>query len=102
MGSSLSQHIEYAKPPPAIPPAKTAAPTSVVPDSSSKNCWSCRLLSGSALLGAGVYVYLLGQRPLKRGLPVQPGTVAQMALGVCIACFGVVVLVDPKKSSHQV
>ncbi|CAO2629565.1 Distal membrane-arm assembly complex protein 1 [Lemmus lemmus] len=89
--------------PPAIPPAKTAAPTSVVPDSSSKNCWSCRLLSGSALLGAGVYVYLLGQRPLKRGLPVQPGTIAQMALGVCIACFGVVVLVDPKKrSSHQV
>ncbi|XP_038189972.1 distal membrane-arm assembly complex protein 1 [Arvicola amphibius] len=101
MGSSVSQHVEYARPPPAIPPAKPAAPASVAQDSSSQNCQSCRWLSGSALFGAGVYVYLLGRRPLKRGFPVQPGSVAQMVLGISLACLGVVVLVDPKKS-HQV
>ncbi|KAK7832408.1 hypothetical protein U0070_011856 [Myodes glareolus] len=101
MGSSVSHHVEYARPSPATPPAKPAAPASDAQDSSSADCWSCRLLSGSALFGAGVYVYLLGQRPMKRGLPVQPGSIAQMVVGVCIACFGVVVLADPKKS-HQV
>lgn len=83
MGSSVSHHVEYARPPPATPPAKPAAPASDAQDSSSADCWSCRLLSGSALFGAGAYVYLLGQRPMKRGLPVQPGSIAQMVVGVC-------------------
>ncbi|XP_057615463.1 distal membrane-arm assembly complex protein 1-like [Chionomys nivalis] len=89
-------------PPPAIPPAKPTAPASVAQDSSSQNCQSCRWLSGSALLGAGVYVFLLGQRPMKQGLPMRPGPIAQMFLGVSIACLGVVILADPKKKSHQV
>ncbi|XP_041488202.1 distal membrane-arm assembly complex protein 1 [Microtus oregoni] len=102
MGSSLSYHVEYPRPSPAIPPGKPAAPASVAQDSSSQNCQSCRWLSGSALFGAGLYVYVLGLRSMNRELPMRPGPITQMFLGISVACLGAVILADPKKKSHQV
>ncbi|KAM7324805.1 hypothetical protein ACRRTK_017110 [Alexandromys fortis] len=83
MGSSSSYHVEYPKPPPAIPPAKPAAPASVAQDSPFQNCQSCRWLSGSTLIGAGAYVFLVGLRAKNREFPMLPGPIAQMFLGVC-------------------
>ncbi|CAH6790488.1 distal membrane-arm assembly complex protein 1 [Phodopus roborovskii] len=106
MGSSLSGKAELptaaATAAPANPPAEAAAPPSPAQDSAFKNCWSCRLLSGSALLGAGAYVYLVARRPMKLGIPPQPGNIAQMVLGISIACWGVVVLTDPKGKAYRV
>ncbi|XP_036034788.1 distal membrane-arm assembly complex protein 1 [Onychomys torridus] len=105
MGSSLSEISELpgssSTAAPANPPAK-AAPDSLAQDSAFKNCWSCRLLSGSALMGAGAYVYLLARRPMKQGIPPTPGAIAQMVFGISIACWGVVVLADPRGKSHRV
>ncbi|XP_025137317.3 distal membrane-arm assembly complex protein 1 isoform X1 [Bubalus bubalis] len=81
MGSFLSQPLEPVKfvaPPEAT---STAKPTQVtapgVPASPAQaplfnNCWSCRVLSGSGLIGAGGHC-LLGcghpVRPQREGLP---------------------------------
>ncbi|XP_021085771.1 distal membrane-arm assembly complex protein 1 [Mesocricetus auratus] len=106
MGSSLSGSSERpgAAPAaaPANPPAEAAAPPSPAQDAPFKNCWSCRLLSGSALLGAGAYVYLVARRPMKLGIPPQPGNIAQMVIGLSIACWGVIILTDPKGKAHRV
>ena len=110
MGSSFSGSTEFSAPAPptvstavpANPPAKSAVPASPARDPELKTCWSCRVLSGSTLFGAGTYVYLVARRPLKQGIPPGPGTVLQMVIGISIACWGVVVLVDPKGKSHPV
>ncbi|XP_052575613.1 distal membrane-arm assembly complex protein 1-like [Peromyscus californicus insignis] len=106
MGSSWSGNAELpgssSIAAPANPPAKASAPASLAQDSAFKNCWSCHLLSGSALLGAGTYVYLLARRPMKQGMPPNPGAIAQMVVGISIACWGVVVLADPRGKSYRV
>ncbi|XP_021056663.1 distal membrane-arm assembly complex protein 1 [Mus pahari] len=110
MGSSLSFTTEISAPSstaapkavPANPPAKSVVPASPAQDPELKKCWSCRVLSGCTLFGAGTYVYLVARRPLKQGIPPGPGTVLQMVIGISIACWGAVVLVDPKGKSHPV
>ncbi|ERE82960.1 distal membrane-arm assembly complex protein 1 [Cricetulus griseus] len=102
MGSSFSAAASTAVPANTSPPAEAAAPPSPPQDSAFKNCWSCRLLSGSALLGSGAYVYLVARRPMKLGIPPQPGNIAQMVLGISIACWGVVILTDPKGKAYRV
>ncbi|XP_048203555.1 distal membrane-arm assembly complex protein 1 [Perognathus longimembris pacificus] len=89
---------------PANPmPADTAeAPTSPAPAALFNNCWSCRILSGSGLIAAGAYVYLVARRPMKLGLAPGPGPIAQMVVGISIACWGVVILVDPKGKAYRV
>lgn len=91
MGSFLSQPSEPAKvvvPPEAASSAKPAPitasrePTSPAQDSPFKNCWSCRVLSGSGLIGAGGYVYWVARKPLKLGYSPSPGTIAQMVFGI--------------------
>ena len=91
MGSFLSQPLEPVKfvaPPEAT---STAKPTQVtapgVPASPAQaplfnNCWSCRVLSGSGLIGAGGYVYWMARKPMKLGYPPGPGTIAQMIFGI--------------------
>ena len=78
MGSSFSGSTEFSAPAPptvstavpANPPAKSAVPASPARDPELKTCWSCRVLSGSTLFGAGTYVYLVARRPLNpRGPP---------------------------------
>ncbi|XP_032758527.1 distal membrane-arm assembly complex protein 1 [Rattus rattus] len=109
MGSSFSSNSEFpAQGSTAAltasssnPPAKAAVSASSAQDPVLKNCWSCRVLSGCTLLGAGTYVYFVARRPLKQGFPPGPGTVVQMVTGISIACWGVIVLIDPKGKDHQ-
>lgn len=90
MGSSFSSSSEFpAQDSTAAltasssnPPAKAAVSASSAQDPVLKNCWSCRVLSGSTLLGAGTYVYFVARRPLKQGFPPGPGTVVQMVTGI--------------------
>ncbi|XP_055486008.1 distal membrane-arm assembly complex protein 1 [Psammomys obesus] len=100
MGSSWSVSSELSAAPAAAPSANQPAKTAEDPPF--KNCWSCRVLSGSALFGAGAYVYLVARRPMKLGIPPRPGTIAQMVVGISIACWGVVVLTDPKGKAYRV
>ncbi|XP_038625976.1 distal membrane-arm assembly complex protein 1 [Tachyglossus aculeatus] len=76
-------------------PSSSSSPPSPVRTPLMGNCWSCRLLSGTGLLGAGGYVYWAGRRPMKLGIPPGPGHIAQMVLGIGIGCWGVVVMTDP-------
>lgn len=93
---------------PALPAAADPASPLAGPQASPvqepifKNCGSCRVLSGSAIFAAGAYVYLVARRPLKRGYSPGPGTILQMAFGISIACWGVVVLIDPKGKAYRV
>ncbi|XP_024414131.1 distal membrane-arm assembly complex protein 1 [Desmodus rotundus] len=111
MGSFQSQILEQDKaaaPPKAAPstnPApldKPTAPTSPEQAPLFSNCWSCRVLSGSGLIGAGGYVYWVARKPLKLGYAPSPGTITQMVIGISIACWGVIILSDPKGKAFRV
>eukprot|EP00069_Balaena_mysticetus_P021281 bmy_03011T0 len=98
MGSFVSQPLEPVKdvappevassanPAPVIAPG---APTSPAEAPLFNNCWSCRVLSGSGLIGAGGYVYWVARKPMKLGYPPGPGTIAQMVFGIMYSkiCF---------------
>ncbi|XP_016279740.1 distal membrane-arm assembly complex protein 1 isoform X2 [Monodelphis domestica] len=79
------------------PPATPASAPDTAPSKSQLmgGCLSCRLLSGVGLLGAGGYVYWMARRPMKLGYYPSPGTIFQMVVGISIACWGMVILVDP-------
>ncbi|XP_014706608.1 distal membrane-arm assembly complex protein 1 isoform X2 [Equus asinus] len=101
-GSKLFEPVKVAAPPEVSSPAKPAplaapgAPTSPEQAPVFNNCWSCRVLSGSGLIGAGGYVYWVARKPMKLGYPPGPGTITQMVIGISIACWGVIILSDPK------
>ncbi|XP_017526674.1 distal membrane-arm assembly complex protein 1 [Manis javanica] len=111
MGSSVSQLFEPGKVA-ALPEGTTSAkpaplsapqaPTSPAQAPFFTTCWSCRVLSGSGLIGAGGYVYWVARKPLKLGYPPSPGTITQMVIGISIACWGVVILSDPKGKAFRV
>uniref|UniRef100_A0A8C8YIH3 Distal membrane arm assembly component 1 n=1 Tax=Prolemur simus TaxID=1328070 RepID=A0A8C8YIH3_PROSS len=110
MGSLMSQPFEEVKvaappqaasPPTPAPPATPGAPAPPAQAPAFKNCWSCRVLSGFGLMGAGGYVYLVSRKPMKLGYPPSPGTIAQMVVGISIFCWGVVILTDPKGKSYR-
>nr|XP_006118288.1 distal membrane-arm assembly complex protein 1 [Pelodiscus sinensis] len=73
-------------------PRQDAAPPSKLPFGS---CWSCRILSGSALVGAGFWVYLGARRVLSRGYAPSPWNIVQLTFAVSLACWGIVIIVDP-------
>uniref|UniRef100_A0A8C2V7E7 Distal membrane arm assembly component 1 n=1 Tax=Chinchilla lanigera TaxID=34839 RepID=A0A8C2V7E7_CHILA len=109
MGSSFTRPLEYSDPfklpvPTASPAAPDAseAPSSPAQTPLFKNCWSCRLLSGTGLLGAGAYVYLVARRPMKLGYAPGPWAIAKMTIGISIACWGIVILTDPKGKGYRV
>ncbi|XP_045696709.1 distal membrane-arm assembly complex protein 1 isoform X2 [Phyllostomus hastatus] len=111
MGSFMSQPLEsdkVAAPPEAAssaspaPMDKPRTPTSAEQPPVFNNCWSCRVLSGSGLIGAGGYVYWVARKPLKLGYAPSPGTITQMVIGISIACWGVVILSDPKGKAFRV
>ncbi|XP_043421122.1 distal membrane-arm assembly complex protein 1 [Prionailurus bengalensis] len=110
MGSFLSQPLEpikVAAPPEVtnsaepLPLAAPGAPTSPAEASLLNNCWSCRVLSGSGLIGAGGYVYWMARKPMKLGYAPSPGTITQMVIGISIACWGVIILADPKGKAFR-
>lgn len=43
-----------------------------------RSCWSCRLLSGGALVLSGAYVFNAARKVMRRGGPTSMGTVAQI------------------------
>lgn len=91
MGSLVTQPLEpikVAAPPKATssveppPLAAPGAPTSPAEAPVFNNCWSCRVLSGAGLIGAGGYVYWVARKPMKLGYPPGPGTITQMVIGI--------------------
>ncbi|XP_010629300.2 distal membrane-arm assembly complex protein 1 [Fukomys damarensis] len=114
MGSTWTGTLENTDPvkipvprevaPPANPTTTDASEVQTTPAQTPlfKNCWSCRLMSGSGLIAAGAYVYLVSRRPLKLGFAPGPGTLAKMTFGISIACWGVVILIDPKGKAYRV
>lgn len=108
MGATSSQPLETAKvtvpPDPAAPatPAPLPAPGAPTSPPIFNNCWSCRVLSGCGLLGAGSYVYWVARKPMKMGYAPGPGTIMQMVVGISVACWGVVILTDPKGKAYRV
>ncbi|KAF5912787.1 hypothetical protein HPG69_007777, partial [Diceros bicornis minor] len=91
MGSFVSQTLESVKvaasqetSPSSKPPALAAAGAPTSPEQAPifNNCWSCRVLSGSGLIGAGGYVYWVARKPMKLGYPPTPGTITQMVIGI--------------------
>uniref|UniRef100_U3B705 Transmembrane protein C9orf123 n=1 Tax=Callithrix jacchus TaxID=9483 RepID=U3B705_CALJA len=112
MGSETSQPLQSFKideppdtaaaPAKPAPPATPGAPNSPAEPRLFNNCWSCRVLSGLGLLGAGGYVYLVGRKTLKMGYPPSPGTITQMVIGISIATWGIVILADPKGKAYRV
>uniref|UniRef100_A0A8D0BWT7 Distal membrane-arm assembly complex protein 1-like domain-containing protein n=1 Tax=Salvator merianae TaxID=96440 RepID=A0A8D0BWT7_SALMN len=61
------------------------------------SCLSCRVLSGTGLIGAGVWVFLHPYRLLQQRIPPGLRQITQMTFAVCqcIMTWGVVVIVDP-------
>ncbi|KAJ0055366.1 hypothetical protein NL108_016665 [Boleophthalmus pectinirostris] len=64
-------------------------------------CWSCRLLSGGALLLSGGYVFSEARKVMRRGGPTSMGTVAQITFAASIAAWGLVLLADPVGKSQR-
>ncbi|KAL7848534.1 hypothetical protein AOLI_G00232520 [Acnodon oligacanthus] len=85
-----------APPAQASPPSPSPPPA---PPSSSPamfgSCWSCRLLSGSALILSAGYVYQAARRTMRHGGPTSMGTVAQIVFASGLAAWGMVVIMDP-------
>ncbi|KAM9132650.1 distal membrane-arm assembly complex protein 1 [Pangshura tecta] len=59
------------------------------------SCWGCRVLSGSALIGAGYWVYLGPRRIMNRGNYPSPWNIFQLTFAVGLVCWGVVIIADP-------
>ncbi|NWH69064.1 DMAC1 protein, partial [Geococcyx californianus] len=45
-------------------------------------CWSCRLLCGTGLLAAALWIYQGPRRSLKRGIPPSMASIAQITLAI--------------------
>ncbi|XP_032818656.1 distal membrane-arm assembly complex protein 1 [Petromyzon marinus] len=60
-----------------------------------KNCFACRIVSGTGLIAAGAYVYMFGRRAIKSSPVVGFGSITQLAFGCGLFAMGVVILVDP-------
>ncbi|TFJ97593.1 Butyrophilin subfamily 1 member A1 [Platysternon megacephalum] len=59
------------------------------------SCWGCRILSGSALIGAGFWVYLGPRRVISQGFAPSAWTIVQLSFAASLVCWGVITLVDP-------
>lgn len=64
-------------------------------------CWSCRVLSGGALLLSGAYVFNEARKVLRKGGPTSMGTVAQITFALSLAAWGIVVITDPVGKSER-
>ncbi|XP_023068906.1 distal membrane-arm assembly complex protein 1 isoform X1 [Piliocolobus tephrosceles] len=95
MGSQVSKPLEFSKiaappdtaaaPAKPAPPATPGAPTSPAEHRLLKTCWSCRVLSGLGLIGAGGHCHLgygCHGAPQREGLPrclkVPPGILSSV------------------------
>ncbi|NXK27164.1 DMAC1 protein, partial [Arenaria interpres] len=60
--------------------AEAAAPAPVKPLFG--GCWSCRLLSGTGLLLAALWIYQGPRRSMKRGIPPSMAAIAQITFAI--------------------
>ncbi|XP_053097437.1 distal membrane-arm assembly complex protein 1 [Pangasianodon hypophthalmus] len=67
----------------------------------SRSCWSCRLLSGGALLGSAGFVYRSARTSLHRGARAPVGAALQLAFAAGLAVWGLVVIVEPVSKNPQ-
>ncbi|KAJ0003098.1 hypothetical protein NQD34_018138 [Periophthalmus magnuspinnatus] len=81
---------------PADPPGPAPRPAPLF-----GGCWSCRLLSGSALLLSGAYVFNEARKVMRKGGPTSMGTVAQITFAASVAAWGLVILADPVGKSQR-
>uniref|UniRef100_A0A8C6WX81 Distal membrane-arm assembly complex protein 1-like domain-containing protein n=1 Tax=Neogobius melanostomus TaxID=47308 RepID=A0A8C6WX81_9GOBI len=70
-------------------------PQQQVPKPLFGGCWSCRILSGGALLASGAFVFNEARKVMRRGAPTSMGTVAQITFALGIAAWGLVIIADP-------
>lgn len=91
MGSSVSQFpgpVNIGVSPETTPSADKSAPLAAGVSTPAdekpmfNNCWSCRVLSGLGMIGAGGYVYWVAKKPVKMGYTPRPGIIAQMTIGI--------------------
>lgn len=79
--------------------AETQSPGATGPERKSGqlfgNCWSCRVLSGGALVLSGAYVFHAARKVMRKGGPTSMGTVAQITFAASIAAWGLVLITDP-------
>ncbi|KAJ6656964.1 hypothetical protein lerEdw1_002965 [Lerista edwardsae] len=59
------------------------------------SCLSCRILSGAALIGSGIYVYLGPRRVMQQRIPPNMWNITQMTFAVGLVCWGIVIITDP-------
>ncbi|XP_015269589.1 PREDICTED: transmembrane protein 261 [Gekko japonicus] len=59
------------------------------------SCWGCRLLSGLALIGSGIWVYLGPRRVMQQGIPPNMWHITQMTFAISLVAWGAVVIADP-------
>ncbi|XP_035536833.1 distal membrane-arm assembly complex protein 1 [Morone saxatilis] len=92
--------------PAAEAPAAGADTAVSKPSQLFKSCWSCRVLSGGALVLSAAYVFNAARRVMLKGGPTSMGTVAQITFAASLAAWGVVVIIDPvgkaKQKTHRV
>lgn len=53
------------------------------------------MLSGTALLLSGGYVFNEARKVMRRGGPTSMGTVAQITFALSLAAWGIVIIADP-------
>ncbi|XP_072303184.1 distal membrane-arm assembly complex protein 1-like [Eucyclogobius newberryi] len=82
-------------------PGPTAPSAAPAPGQLLGGCWSCRILSGGALLLSGAYVFNEARKVMRRGGPTSMGTVAQITFAASIAAWGLVLLTDPVGKSQR-
>ncbi|XP_060110161.1 distal membrane-arm assembly complex protein 1-like [Heteronotia binoei] len=66
-----------------------------------ESCWSCRLLSGLALIGSGIWVYLGSRKVRQQRAPPNVLHVAQMTFALGLAYCGVLLIADPFEKQKQ-
>ncbi|XP_063002075.1 distal membrane-arm assembly complex protein 1 [Elgaria multicarinata webbii] len=59
------------------------------------NCLSCRVVTGTALLGSAFWVYLGPRKVMRRGIPPNMWHITQISFACGLACWGFLVLIDP-------
>nr|XP_028566795.1 distal membrane-arm assembly complex protein 1-like [Podarcis muralis] len=59
------------------------------------SCFSCRALSGGALIASSLFVYSGPLRIMSHRIPPSMGNIAQMTFAVCLFCWGVTVWINP-------
>ncbi|KAL8184261.1 UNVERIFIED_CONTAM: hypothetical protein K2H54_011108 [Gekko kuhli] len=59
------------------------------------SCWGCRILSGLALIGSGIWVYMGPRKVLQQRIPPNFWHITQITFALSLVSWGCVVIADP-------